>query len=57
MIVNYSSVEMTGNYSPNTQQNIIELTLCTRGKINQKKKKKTADYIWNYFSYFFPEFW
>ena len=25
MFVNYSSVETTGNYSPNIQQNIIEL--------------------------------
>ena len=32
MLVNYSSVEMTGNYSPNIQQNTVELTLSTRGK-------------------------
>ena len=29
MVVNCSSVKMTGNYSPNIQQNIIELTLGT----------------------------
>ena len=32
MVVNCSSVEMTGDYSPNSQQNIIELMLGTRGK-------------------------
>ena len=32
VVVNYSFVEMTGNYSPKIQQNIIELTLGTRGK-------------------------
>ena len=32
MIVKYSSVEMTGNYSPNIHQNIVELKLGTRGK-------------------------
>ena len=32
MDVNYSSVEMTDNYCSNSQQNIIELRLGTRGK-------------------------
>ena len=32
MIVKYSSVEMTGSYSPNIHQNIVELKLGTRGK-------------------------
>ena len=34
MDVNYSSVKMTGNYSPNTKQNIIELMLGTRGTLS-----------------------
>ena len=34
MDVNYSSVKTTGNYSPNTKQNIIELMLGTRGTLS-----------------------
>ena len=31
MAMNYSSVEMTSNYSQNSQQNIVELMLDNRG--------------------------
>ena len=49
MVVSYSSVEMTGNYSLNIQQNIFELTLGTRVKIS-------ADDILKYVSCFFLSF-
>ena len=47
MVVNYSSVEMTGNYSPNIQQN-IELTLGTRVKNFSRSR-------FEIFFLFFPE--
>ena len=50
MVVNYSSVEMTGNYSQNIQQNIIELTLGTRGKHFTRR-------YFEIFCQFFPELW
>ena len=46
MVVNYSSVEMTGNYSPNIQQYVIELTLGTGGKNFSRQH-------FEIFSYFF----
>ena len=45
MVVNYSSVEITGNYNPNIQQNRLALGV-----------KISADVSMKYFPYFFLSF-
>ena len=50
MIVNYSSVEMTGSYSPNMQQNIESM-------LGIRIKKIAVDDFSNIFPYFFLSFW
>ena len=47
MVVNYSSVEITGNYNLNIKENIIKLTLGTRGKNFSRRHFEI------YFSFFF----